>query len=291
MKKYHYNQSPLYRLRSKKKLSDLLNTPLSSIQFLAKNNSNFKVFDVIGKNNKPREVQVPKKLLEALHRRLFILLSRLETPDYLHSGTKKRSHITNAQSHKKCIELSKLDIKSFFQSITRDSVYRFFNKTMECSPDVSEILSGCCTYDGHIPTGSKISQALAFHCNKDLFDKINGISNSYESVFTCYVDDLTFSGSSISKQMIWEIKKQIHRSGYSYHKESNFKASDPKVVTGVVIHRNELYVLNRHHKAIYDLREKYDSGEITLSEIDSLKGMLNSAGQINEKFKIFSSLY
>lgn len=291
MKKYHYNQSPFYRLRSKKKLSDLLNIPLSSIQFLAKNSSNFKVFDVIGKNKKPREVQVPKKLLETLHRRLFIFLSRLEAPDYLHSGTKKRSHITNAQSHKGCVELSKLDIKSFFQSTTRDAVYRFFNNTMECSQDVSELLSGCCTYGGHIPTGSKISQALAFHCNKNLFDKIDEISTSHGSVFTCYVDDLTFSGPSISPQMIWEIKKQIHISGYSYHKESNFKASDPKVVTGVVIHKNELYVLNRHHKAIFDLRAKYDTGEIILSEIDSLKGMLNSAGQINEKFKIFSSLY
>ncbi len=283
IRKYPIDQSPLYLLKSKKKLSELLGVSQTRLVKLSKSDSNYKIFTIY-KNNKPRRVEVPKKQLEIIHKRLFNLLKRIETPEYLHSGVKKRSHVTNASAHTGCNELAKIDIKSFYPSTERETIYQFFRRSLLCSPDVSKILTDCCTVNNHIPTGSQISQVLAFHANKGLFDKIENLSRHHDVTFTCYVDDLSFSGNTVSPAFLWEVKKLIFNHGYKYHKEYRYPRSRVKVVTGVAIKDNQALVLNSHHKSIHMLREKLKNNEISKPEINSLIGMLNSASQLNRRY-------
>ncbi len=288
-KPYPLNQSPLYRLRSKKRLSELLGIPLSSLTKLSKSDSNYKKFTIF-KKQKPRLVETPKPFLASIHRKLFGLLRRLEVPDYLHSGVKKRSHVTNAARHTGEYELAKIDIKAFYPSTKRECIYQFFRRSLSCSPDVSSLLTDFCTVDGHIPTGSQISQALAFHSNRELFDEIDLLSKKFDISFTCYVDDLSFSGKNVPPSFLWEAKKIIVKYGYRYHKEHRYSESKVKIVTGVAIRGNELLVKNAHHLSIHELQIKLNNGTISESELNSFLGMLNSASQLSARYGKLSKI-
>ena len=53
--------------------------------------------------------------------------------------------------------------------------------------------------NGHLPTGSPISQSVAFFSNLTVFNNISTYSKSRNIEFSVYVDDLTFSGKVIPK--------------------------------------------------------------------------------------------
>jgi len=282
-KRYPIEQSPLFKLKSKKKLADLLSFNVKEIIKLSSDDDNFRMF-TIEKNEKPRQVQVPKPILEKIHKRLFKLLQRIETPEYLHSGVKKRSHITNAKAHEKNSTLVKVDIKQYYPSTKRESVYQFFRGYLLCSPDVSKILTDLSCVNGHIPTGSPLSQILAFFASLPMFERVKELSLSNQITFTVYVDDLTFSGETVAGEFIWQVKKVIHSYGYKYHKEFSSPPDKTKLVTGVAIDAGGLKVQNKHHKSIYDLYVQHIEGTLRKEDKARLLGMLSSASQVSERY-------
>lgn len=283
-KRYPLEQSPLFKLKSKKKLADLLELDAKTIVNLSADKGNFRIF-TIEKNGKSRQVQVPKPILERIHKRMFKLLQRIETPEYLHSGVKKRSHITNAKAHEKSSSLVKIDIKKYYPSTKRESVYQFFQRHLLCSPDVSKILTDLSCVNGHIPTGSSLSQILAFFASLPMFERINELSLSNQVTFTVYVDDLTFSGETVAGEFIWQVKKVIHSYGYNYHKEFSSPPDKTKLVTGVVIDRESLKVQNKHHKAIHELYVQHVEGTLQQEDKARLLGMLSSASQVSQRYR------
>jgi hypothetical protein len=172
-KTYALDQCPLYKIASRKRLAqDVFNVDLPFLERLAANERNYRVF-TIKQGEKERQVEVPKVVLERIHRRLFSLLERIEKPDYLHSGVRGRSYISNAKVHIGSVPLVKLDLKKFYPSVDGARVSRFFTGTMRCSPDVAGLLTRLCTFENHVPTGSCVSQLLAFYAAKPLFDELS----------------------------------------------------------------------------------------------------------------------
>jgi len=128
LKRYPINQSPLYKLRNRRKLASIFNLKISDLEALVKRNDNYRIFRIGKETKKTRTVEVPKPKLDRLHHRLFVLLSRIEPPDYLHSGVKGRSYVTNAKSHLHAHELAKVDIVQFFPSTKGWHVFNFFQR-------------------------------------------------------------------------------------------------------------------------------------------------------------------
>lgn len=289
-RRYDLTQSPLYKVTTKKKLSDLL--CLDSPGVLAKLihlENPYRKFESVIKG-KRRPVQVPSREMLPTHNRIFSLLSRIELPDYLHSGIKGRSYISNAKAHRGTPKTYTTDIVKFYPSVTKTKVAVFFRDTMRCNVDVAEILATITTCDAHIPTGSALSQLLAYFACKDMFDEIHDVSIQSKVVMTCYVDDLSFSGDAITRAWIYEkIKPIILKNGLRSHKDKFFGPGKPKEITGVIVDGNNLKVMNRLHRSIHDLilQIALTEDQETLSKLyDSLVGKLSSAGQIEDKFKI-----
>lgn len=282
-KRYPLQQSLLFKLKSRKKLADLFGMAYKALMGLSEDNSNFRIF-TIEKNEKYREVQVPKPILEQVHKRLFKLLQRIETPKYLHSGIKKKSHITNAKTHEKGSALVKLDIKKYYPSTKREAVYQFFRGYLCCSPDVSKVLTDLSCVNGHISTGSPLSQILAFFASLPMFEKIDKLSSSNQITFTVYVDDLTFSAETVPGEFIWQVKKLIHGHGYEYHKEFSSPPDKTKLVTGVAIDGGCLKVQNKHHQAIHSLYVQHLEGMLRREDRARLVGMLSSASQVSARY-------
>jgi hypothetical protein len=285
-KTYPLDQCPLYKLSGRKRLAqDVFNVDLLFLERLAANNGNFRVF-TIKQGESDRQVEVPKVVLERIHRRLFNLLERIEKPDYLHSGVRGRSYITNAKVHLGAVPLVKLDLKKFYPSIDGARVSRFFTETMRCSPDVAALLTRLCTFNNHVPTGSCVSQLLAFFAAKPLLDELHVLAASVGVRDTCYVDDLTWSGDGATPAFLWAAKQVVHRHGFKYHKDRCFEARDQKLVTGVMLDGDRIALLPSKE---FDLWKNTQAlGGVEPQEriiaINSLIGSAVAAGQIEARF-------
>lgn len=204
-------------------------------------------------------------------------------PEYLHSGRKKRSHITNAHEHKRNTQIAKLDIKGFYPSVPETRVYHLFKNTFNASPDIAKILCALTTYKDCLPTGSKTSQIIAFLSNKDMFQEIQEEASSLGIKFSLYVDDLTFSGTNIPPRFLWRIKGIIHKNGYKYHKEYRSTPNKLAVITGVAINAGELTTTKKIHLKIHEHYKKYLNGTISKAEFETLKGLLSSVSEYDLK--------
>ncbi len=282
-KAYPLHQCALYKLRNKRRLAALLGLSLPKLQELADlGDDNYQQFEIKPVGRKPRPVQHPKERLDRVHVRLFELIRRIAPPPYLHSGIRGRSYVTNANAHIGEHPVGKLDIKGFFPSTTNLHVYQFFTETLKCSSDVAALLTRLATVDGHIPTGSCLSQILAFYAHMEMFNKIYRISLEAEVNMTCYVDDLTFSGHGVTQTFLYGIKKIIHQRGLTYHKERLYRDNEPKLITGVIIKGNQIKVPNKLQQAIYEGINGLEGS--TADDLRSLAGKCNAAAQIEPHF-------
>lgn len=285
-KTYALDQCPLYKLASRKRLAqDIFNVDLSFLERLAANEGNFRVF-TIRQGEKDRQVEVPKVVLERLHRRLFNLFERIEKPGYLHSGVRGRSYISNAKVHIGAVPLVKLDIKKFYPSVDGARVSRFFTDAMRCSPDVAALLTRLCTFENHVPTGSCVSQLLAFYAAKPLFDELHTLAADAGVRDSCYVDDLTWSGHAATPAFLWEAKQVVHRHGFAHHKDRCFAADDRKLVTGVMLDGDRIAVLPSKE---FDLWRNIQAlggfePQDRIVAVNSLIGTAVAAGQIEARF-------
>ena len=171
-KRYPLNQSPLYRLRRRKDLADLLRLSLPQLESLANATApQYRCFGkVVGK--KTRWIEWPRKPLQRAQKRLSRLLDRIEAPDYIHSGFRGRSYVTNAQQHKCVGNVAKIDIRSFFPQASSRWVRHCFADAFECSQDVAAILTKLFTIHGHLTTGGNSSTIVSFFAYKPMFDTI-----------------------------------------------------------------------------------------------------------------------
>lgn len=187
-KSYHVCDSPFFKMSSKKKLAELLLYPLATLVSLSRQPC-YNVFQMNGNGGKAREIQQPLDELDIVHTRVASLLSRINIPVNIHSGTKQRSHITNAKEHLSKSSLITTDISKFFPNTTMEMVYRFFHHELLTSGDVAQLLSELCCYDKHVPTGSRLSMILAYWANYKMFEEIQSLSLKHNVTFSIYVDD------------------------------------------------------------------------------------------------------
>ncbi|MGR5411626.1 reverse transcriptase family protein [Vibrio astriarenae] len=291
-KAYTYKDSPLFKLKSKKKLASLLHTTLNDLKPLRGDEGNYSVFEEIGKNGKPRKIQKPSRKLDLIHTRIASLLTRIKAPNYLHSGKKQHSNVTNASAHLDSSHLMATDIKSFFPSTSWKMIFSYFYTVMQCSGDVAEILADLCTCNKHLPTGSRISMPLAFWANSRMFNELNRLSIRHDVKMTVYVDDLTFSGDKVNRLFKSTVSKVVTKHGHVIHpvKTKLYSKNQAKLVTGVVVKGDKILVRNEQHlKLSQDLDMwkfiKDQPLALGLGITSRLIGRLHSMGTIEEKFK------
>lgn len=269
--RYPISSSPLWRLRSLHVLATLLQTDFDLIEPLCLNPTYRRGFESSPKPGKDaRAIQVPTEDTMRLHYRLLKLLDSIERPEFLHSATKKRSHVTNARAHTDFAgALVSVDIRKFFESTTYGHIKRFFHLDLGCSHDVARYLASLCTADGHLPTGSCISSLLSYFVHQKLFNEIASLCHSRQVTMSLYVDDLTFSGLHATKALQYEVGKLVRRAGLRTHPRKNIRVRPGKaaIVTGVVVHDGTLKLRNLHHQKIIQIQNSIADGDFPHDEL------------------------
>lgn len=306
IKRYEINQCALYKLRSKTRLAVILNHPKERLLELAKSKSNYRIFELkeeicpfTKKRTKARMVQEPKSELKKVHARIQKLISRIEPPDYGHAAVKRRSYRTNAEAHISSLYVATLDIRKFYPSTRKSLVRNFFSEQLLCSPDVADILTNICCFSDNkdlravigLPTGSPLSPILSLYVNKPMFDKLDQYAKSEGLVFTCYVDDLTFSGNSIPGGIGRKIEEIVYSHGHKIASEKTkiFSPRHTKHITGVAISNGEIKVPYSRFKKARAIEEKIQSTPPSdlherLALHRKLSGLLGEAAFLDNRY-------
>lgn len=245
-------------------------------------------------NKDGRLIQEPKKLMYRVHNRIANLLSRIETPKYIHYSKKGHSHISNAEVHLYSNQLMTFDIKSYYSSISSESIRVFFRHKLKCEQDTSYLLSKLCTLNGSLPTGSQISVYLCNLVNLDMFDEMKLQCEIFEQKFTVYADDITISGKSVNQSHYNVMIKILKRYGYEIKKSKTkrFTSNEIPIVTGIALTKN----LDVKNKFYMELRELCESIHIHINDASysqlkdeyySLRGKAQYVKQLDQKVPNF----
>ena len=282
--RYVCDQSPFYKLRSKVRLASILKIIPSELKTrLQCAKRDYSEFDLTNPNGKKRHIEVPKTKLYQSHKRIEILLNRIFPPNYLFCPVKRRSYVTNAKAHVTAEEIAVLDIKSYYPSTRASRVYQFFHEEMQCEPDVAWALTTLCSFNGHLPTGSPVSPILSFLAHKRMWDRIAKVVEEAGCRLTVYIDDLTISGQKVPGRLVWAVKQAIKNTGLNYHKEKFYRGKRARRVTGVIIKNNELWLPNKKHLKIHELRlelAKQDDQEKRKELLEKIRGSESQLLQI-----------
>lgn len=280
-KRVSVRASALFRRTSPHRLANILMVTPTMLERLVRwGDQNYLVRPLAQADGKaPRMIEEPKPQLKLIHQRFARLLAQIETPDYLHSGVKGRSYITNANVHaadKACI---KLDIKKFFPSSSSHHVQRFFEDVLEYPPDVAARAKQLLTYDGHLPTGGNASTILSFWAYKPMFDEIAALAKELGCEFTVYVDDMSITGVFANRKCQQAARKIVARYGLKAHKAKAFSPGQPRVLTGIAKTRRGREVPHRRAKGIAQLEQQEAAAE---TAADKLKVMPTLIGKLSE---------
>ncbi|MEO3431973.1 reverse transcriptase family protein [Inquilinus sp. CAU 1745] len=281
MRRHPLHQSRLFKVTSPAELAKRLGIELAELENLANRDNNYKKFKV-GKQKK-RDVQEPKDRLKQAHIKVARWLSRVETPDYLHSAIRGRSYITNAKVHSVNTNLVKVDIRAFFQNVSAHAVYLFFSEIMKCRSDVAMLLAKLLTVDGHLPTGSSVSPILSYFAHKRMFDEIAQLADYLNLRFTVYVDDMCLSGEKAVRATLFRIRGIITKHGLHSHKCRYFPAGVPRIVTGTALTNAGVRLPHRRHlkiKKAFEALEDMPDGEARDKALNALRSRLYEAAQL-----------
>jgi RNA-directed DNA polymerase len=299
-KTYPLHQSALYKMGSKARLTKLLGVDMNTLAALTLNNKTYKVYDLpekvdpfSGKRRKKRTVQEPKPPLRRVQDRLQYLLNAIEVPSYAHAAVKGRSYRTNADVHKgDGMHLATFDIQRFFPSVQRIFVYDFFRSTLLCAPDVARLLTDLCTYGGVLATGSPLSPLLSFFANRSMFEDLSRYAIENDLKFTCYIDDLTFSGRKLPGGLEGKIRSVLkrYRHKLSEKKTCFYLPHAPKHVTGCILYEGKVRVPHTRFKKAraiaLAIKASNDDQEI-LKLHRILNGLLGEAAYLDSRFRIW----
>jgi hypothetical protein len=185
----------------------------------------------------------------------------------------------------------KLDIHKFYPSTLHSHVCGSFKNQMECAPDVAGMIASisCVTMNGvsHLPTGSPLSQILAFYSHKRMFDELDAYVTAHGGVFTVYVDDITASMKRASPGEILGMGRIVTKHGLKWHKERFFPRRCPKAITGAIAKGEHLEAPNRQHQKYARARDRIGDSAVAVADqkraAQRAIGILQCIAQVDER--------
>lgn len=291
--RYPFNQCALYKCTTKRKLYEYLKVEPFEMHAILRTMHYDEFTKPKKDSNEMRTITAPNKSLKGMQRRILSLLQHVSRPAWLMSGELGKNYISNADYHRENDYCLTIDISKFYDNCSREYVFRFFKDKLKCNSDIAKILSDLSTYQGGIPTGTPVSQMLAYYAYEDMFAEINQFANLNGLKFSLYVDDMTFSSDNNfnSKRIVYEVKKILNKYEHTLKakKTHYYSKNDPKTITGVIVTKNKkLSTPNCRRKKIIDEVNEINDENFDERKALSLLGKVSAARQIESN--IFPSV-
>jgi RNA-directed DNA polymerase len=240
------------------------------------------------KTRKPRQIDNPTGVLKVIQKNIYTrILKRIPLPGNIMGGVKGRTISENARVHIGGKVLARIDIRSFFPSITNLHVYRMWRDHLNCSPEIASLLTQLTTFERHLPQGAPTSTLIANLVILSLDQPIRAESSRNATEYSGWVDDLAFSGDN-PRPLINTAVRVLAADGFSVSR-AKVKVMGPtsqKILTGIrlgKVPRADPRQFARVRSGIHKLR----TGAVPRHEIDdyvrSLEGRISHLTSIDPK--------
>lgn len=210
-------------------------------------------------NQRTRQLNSTKIELKRIQKRILVLLmSHVEIPTYAFGGVPKKDNIKNAKYHQGNKYIFTTDLRSFFPSISHNSVFEVYCNN-GYSPTVARILTKLTTYKYQLPQGVPTSTLLALLAFKPTGDKLYDYALQHNLKFSIFVDDITISSKVDFKHLVPEILDIIVSAGYKIsHNKTHYSTKNP-IITGIKCQNNRIKLPQTTYKRISKLPKDSNS--------------------------------
>lgn len=210
-------------------------------------------------NQRTRQLNSTKIELKRIQKRILaLLMSHVEIPTYAFGGVPKKDNIKNAKYHQGNKYIFTTDLRSFFPSISHNSVFEVYCNN-GYSPTVSRILTKLTTYKYQLPQGVPTSTLLALLAFKPTGDKLYDYALQHNLKFSIFVDDITISSKVDFKHLVPEILDIIVSAGYKIsHNKTHYSTKNP-IITGIKCQNNRIKLPQSTYKRISKLPKDSNS--------------------------------
>lgn len=215
------------------------------------------------------------------------LLRPLSLPPHICGGIKGKNVLDNAALHRSSRVLLKMDIKRFFPSITNKHVYAVWRDLLNCSPEISCLLTKLTTFERHLPQGAPSSTMLAnlvlYSCDGAIRDECCRRNIQHSS----WIDDLAFS-SDDPRPVINVVIRVLREGGFRISRKK-LEIAGPasrRILNGVVLGQGFGIPpdrLSRIRSGIHKLRQGQVPAAKVESYVRSLRGSIAQIKPINAK--------
>lgn len=199
-------------------------------------------------------------------------------PGHIYGGVLKRQVRDNVYAHCGADVLVTMDIRDCFPSITPFHIYHVWRVLLNCSAEISSILTKLTTFAGHLPQGAPTSTALANLVIFSLDEPIRVACEAAHLRYSTFLDDLAFSGDN-AREIINIAVQVLRRAGLavSHKKIKIMGAGSRRVLTGYLV-GNRPSIPRQRIKAARSGIHKLRAGEVPRAQrpeyIRSLEGTI-----------------
>jgi hypothetical protein len=153
-----------------------------------------------------------------------------------------QQHVRNQTS-----TVVRMDISSYYPSVTCDHVYYVWNKVLHCPPPVAKLLTELTTSDWHLPQGAPTSPAIANIFLASIYLPICVASVQRDLTITTWVDDLIFSGDA-AREVMELVRRVLAQNGFKMapRKRDILGPKVEKVITGARLGRHQVRASRRN---------------------------------------------
>lgn len=219
-------------------LGPIFSTSEKSLEFFLNSKETFiKSLTLLKGSDSFREIQVIRNdEFKNFLKKLAVFLDDCylpAAPEQVHGFVKRKSIITNAQAHTRKKIVWNLDISDFFDSISIEKVEGMFQSIGFKKP-IAEVLAQLVTFNKKLGTGFPTSPVISNLIFISLDKKLNELAKKYQSTYSRYVDDITFS-SDLSIPSRQELDDTLNPEGFfiNLHKCRIYRRGGPQYVTGL----------------------------------------------------------
>lgn len=224
----------------KESLEEIILRHRSTIdEILNDKSSYYRSFNVLKKSKGFRKINQPLNLLFEIHEILRNKISNLNRNHQLaHGFINGRGIVSNASRHINKDVVLNLDLKDFFDTISKNRIYSNFDNEFQ-NKELLGIFADIVTYENRLPQGSPCSPAISNIVCYSLDSKLSDYSILNGLTYSRYADDLTFSFGNTYKiqQYIFEIIDIIQSEGFiiNARKIRYYRNNKRQIVTGLVV--------------------------------------------------------
>lgn len=155
---------------------------------------------------------------------------------HVHGYRPQRGIVSNARVHLGADIVLSIDVRKFFQSISRDRVERALS-TLNTTPTDRDLLLDLAFVGTSLPLGFQTSPVLAniaFHSTDELLAEF---ASSRRLALSRYADDLSFSGPGVGDSTLAEVGDLLSEQGWTLNtrKTRFLRTGRRQYVTGVYV--------------------------------------------------------